>query len=624
MQRRKDLRPTGALNPCIVRKAFVLAIAFRASELSRQAPMQYLERANRCGIAFAATSKWLLVINLVIFSIGILPSANAEQAGTIPAMYGDRQPFLTAIDKERASQRSALKITGISVPHHMLAADLIARGFWAASGNTYDRIIVLSPDHFGKSRRPFATTHADFDTPFGVALNDLEATAKLSSSDQLFEDSDLFRNEHGIAAILPFAKYFFPNAKIVPIVVSYRSDRLDWDAAFEAMRGLITDRTLVVQSTDYSHYLPLATAIQRDQETLNVIAAGDTDALNGLVQPKHMDSKGSQYIQMRLQREQTNATPIVIANRNSIEYSADEKVTTSYIVTVYLKDSEEGNKLRYDDQEIFYFGGDAFLGRWLTAPLADGAISKALIQRLLEVTGGFPIILNLEGVLLDELPPGLNRDLHAMPAELAIKTLRALNVRAVSFANNHSLDLGELAYKRSVKIARRSAITPLEHMRPVDWGKFGIVAINFIKPSNYEDFPVIRSNNELMKLCRTKARFPLIAFVHWGKEFRNTAEMTQYQIADTFHSCGVNIIIGAHSHRASLNVEARLGGEYQMVYSLGNLLFDQRASRASNAMLEFRLFRQGTIATRLIALPNLYDLAVPPRIPLLTGEPEEK
>jgi hypothetical protein len=41
-------------------------------------------------------------------------------------------------------------------------------------------------------------------------------------------------------------------------------------------------------------------------------------------------------------------------------------------------------------------------------------------------------------------------------------------------------------------------------------------------------------------------------------------------------------------------------------------------------MLEFRLFRQGTIATRLIALPNLYDLAVPPRIPLLTGEPEEK
>jgi poly-gamma-glutamate synthesis protein (capsule biosynthesis protein) len=51
------------------------------------------------------------------------------------------------------------------------------------------------------------------------------------------------------------------------------------------------------------------------------------------------------------------------------------------------------------------------------------------------------------------------------------------------------------------------------------------------------------------------------------------------------------------------------GGEFQIVFSLGNLLFDQRGDRASSALLELRLFKQGTFATRLIPLPNLFELA---------------
>ena len=46
-----------------------------------------------------------------------------------------------------------------------------------------------------------------------------------------------------------------------------------------------------------------------------------------------------------------------------------------------------------------------------------------------------------------------------------------------------------------------------------------------------------------------------------------------------------------------------------MVFSLGNLLFDQKGDRASSALLELRLFKQGTFATRLVPLPNLFELA---------------
>jgi poly-gamma-glutamate synthesis protein (capsule biosynthesis protein) len=46
-----------------------------------------------------------------------------------------------------------------------------------------------------------------------------------------------------------------------------------------------------------------------------------------------------------------------------------------------------------------------------------------------------------------------------------------------------------------------------------------------------------------------------------------------------------------------------------MVFSLGNLLFDQRGERVSSALVELRLFKQGTFATRLVPMPNLFELA---------------
>src|SRR4029079_11250851 len=113
------------------------------------------------------------------------------------------------------------------------------------------------------------------------------------------------------------------------------STRSDWDAAVAMLEKLMKPGTLIVQSTDFSHYLPHQTAVRRDQETLNIIAANDSVGVAGLVQPDHMDSKGSQYIQMRLQADSMKAHGVVIANRNSAEYSAFGTKTTSYIVTVY-------------------------------------------------------------------------------------------------------------------------------------------------------------------------------------------------------------------------------------------------------------------------------------------------
>ncbi|WP_316224878.1 MULTISPECIES: AmmeMemoRadiSam system protein B [unclassified Bradyrhizobium] len=542
-------------------------------------------------------------------------SSLAQSAAPVPSLFHESQLFLSAVAAEKPSQPIEGRVTGIGVPHHLLAANLIARGFWTAAHNAYQRIIIISPDHFGRSRRPFATTRRDFETPFGTIQTDRAMTNALLANRQLFDESDLFDREHGVEALLPFVKYFFPDARVVAIVASYASTRADWDRTVEQLREFADDRTLIIQSTDYSHYLPLETATRRDQETLNVIASGNLDALNGLVQPDHLDSKAAQYIQMRLQAEVYKAAAAVIANRDSTDFGSLGAEVTTYVVTAYSPQPDTSSRLRYADQEVIYFGGDTFVGRWFTEPLAKPATADMLVGRVLGLTGGAPLIVNLEGVLLDEPPPGLSSNLHFMYAELAVRILKSMNVRAASLANNHSYDLGSDGFAETVSILKRAGVQPLRHMEPTELGGTGITAINFIGVSDHKRYPVIKSNEDLQKLCAKPARTPLVAFTHWGDEFEEDATPAQYQAADLLRRCGVGIIIGAHSHRASRNVEVRTGGEYLMLSSLGNLLFDQRGERVSGALLELRRFAKGTVATRLIAIPNLFELSVGRPIP---------
>jgi AmmeMemoRadiSam system protein B len=531
----------------------------------------------------------------------------AEERTPFASMYSDAKLFRDAIALERGPRTPSLPVTGISVPHHILAADLIARGFQVAAGNHYDRIIILSPDHFSRSRRPMATTRRDVQTVFGLVRNDISATEALLAADALFDDSDLFANEHGIAALLPFVRYFFPDARIVPIAISYDASRADCDTAVTLIKELIGPGTLVVQSTDYSHYLPANVAHDRDQETLNIIAAGDADAILDLVQPAHMDSKASQYVQMQLQAESFKSHATVIASRNSAQYTGGTVRTTSYIVTVYTERLPAGSELRYPDQEIFYFGGDTFIGRYFTAPFADKDVAGTIVQAIKATTGGAPLIVNLEGTMLEEPPEGFPVDLHVMYANLAVPILKALNVKVAGLANNHSFDLGSAGYDETRAILRKSSIAPLGHKEIVDVGPFRLLGLNFIGKFDYHGYPVVK-DGELEDVCRMLARPPLISLLHWGQEYSDKASAAEYAAAQSLQACGVGMIVGAHPHRAAQRIEAMQGGEYQLTYSLGNLLFDQTASRGSGALLELRAFKQGTFATRLVPIANMFEL----------------
>ena len=512
----------------------------------------------------------------------------------------DPQHVLQAIADARPVDLGGAAVTGLVLPHHRVASDLIAAGMvTAAQGTPPERIVMLTPDHFKRSTRAFATTARDFDTVLGRVPADHAGAAALMRS-PLVADSLLFEREHGLGELLPYVAKLFPGVPVLPVAVRIGATRAQWEAMVDLLKPWVTPRTLIIQSTDFSHYLPVEQARRRDQQMLNVIAAGDLDAMARARQPDHLDSRGSQYIQMRLQAQLFGAAPIVFGNTNSADRGATgDDNTTSYVAQLYAPAARE-RVVHALSARTLCVAGDSFFGRHVAVALRDEALRQRVVEQLRLRLNGCPLLLNLEGVLGDV--PAAHALQLTMPTDDTLRWLRELGVVAVSVANNHSRDLGDEAYAAMVLRLREAGLQVLEQGQPQRVGALRVTAW-----TDLDNHPAPR--RDLIGLPLPPAEAPDLAFMHWGREFVTVPGQRERVLAESLRAAGVPMIAGAHPHRASRRIELWGGLDAVMVYSLGNFVFDQRAPRASGALLQISQFEQGTRALRLIPLPDVFDMA---------------
>ncbi|HHZ10626.1 MAG TPA: AmmeMemoRadiSam system protein B [Rhizobiales bacterium] len=534
------------------------------------------------------------------------------QGEDYPPFYRDAGLFEAAIAKVAGHEPSNVKLSGVTVPHHLLADRLVALGMKTASGFGYKRIVILSPDHFRRATKPFATTTRGFRTVLGRVGTDAEAVGRLLGASDLVEESCLFDRDHGVRALLPFVHNYFPDAMVVPVAISIRTRRADWDALAEALAPLLDDDTLVLESTDFSHYLPHHAARLRDQQTLNVIASRSLDQLVGLVQPEHLDSLGALYLQMRLQDEAYGAEPLVIANDNAQQYEAKPSdSTTSYMVILFGRFGPDFNDPVPDNGAVYYLAGDTNFGRSMKRALLDAEAADRVASAVLARTKGRPLVVNLEGVILPNVPQALDDMTLAMPEDLTVAWLKWLNVVGAGLANNHAMDLGPSGYAETTRALDAAGIRWFGQGEALELPGVDIVGLSDLDTNGSPQVDLI-TEALLDRLIREDGARPVVAYVHWGREYLAEPSDREKALADAMRLRSATVIVGAHPHVASAGIATHGGGDTTEVYSLGNFLFDQTAGRGSSGQLvELRVFDQGTVFVRTLELPNLFDLARP-------------
>jgi Bacterial capsule synthesis protein PGA_cap len=349
-------------------------------------------------------------------------------------------------------------------------------------------------------------------------------------------------------------------------------------------------------------------AALHDQVTLNLLAAGDIEGAGRLNQPAHLDSRGSQYVHMRLQ-EHRSSGPIVLFNSNSQIYSDEyQPETTSYVVQIFPREAPRNVMPGLARSRVVCFAGDLFIGRFFTSLLARSEIAEQLEEKLHSILRGCPLVVNLEGVFGPAKPAARAERQLVMDRALALEWLQKLNVIAVSVANNHSRDLRQREYSHTVMALREVGIAVLEHGRVADLGPFRIIALTDVD-NTAEPITNRIDDTELAAIARSPARPPLVAFMHWGTEFSAEPSPRELYLTKRLAQAAVGLIVGAHPHVRSGGIRSISGGETILAYSLGNFLFDQLDARSSGAILEVRLFEQGTYFARMVEIPNFYSQA---------------
>ncbi|OJU12413.1 MAG: AmmeMemoRadiSam system protein B, partial [Clostridiales bacterium 43-6] len=221
-------------------------------------------------------------------------------------------------------------ISGV-VPHHLVAADLIA-GFFESIPRDYETVIILAPDHSGGTGQVIASG-LDWSLAGGEISCDREMLADILKIKGIsfVKDDDRLQNDHSASNLIPYVKQYIPNAKIVPLLLTNRTGP---DALLGFARSLYElaagKKCLFLFSLDFSHYLLPTEAEKRDKITRSAIEGLDYGAISRM-NSEYLDCPPGLIVFLRI-TELAKGKPEILDNSSATEILKREDKTTTYFI----------------------------------------------------------------------------------------------------------------------------------------------------------------------------------------------------------------------------------------------------------------------------------------------------
>lgn len=179
--------------------------------------------------------------------------------------------------------------------------------------------------------------------------------------------------------------------------------------------------------------------------------------------------------------------------------------------------------------------------------------------------------------------------------------LKNIGVDIISLAGNHALDYGYTGLCRTIDVLDNAGISHLgtyksaedqENLLIKNVKGVNIAFLNYTYGTNGipvpsgKEYCVNLIDKDFIKKQIEQAKSQnvdlIVACMHWGTEYRTTANSEQKELADFLFENGVDIILGNHPHviepmeKRTITLEDGTEKEVFVVYALGNFTADQR------------------------------------------------
>ncbi len=202
-----------------------------------------------------------------------------------------------------------------------------------------------------------------------------------------------------------------------------------------------------------------------------------------------------------------------------------------------------------------------------------------------------------------------NYPIFNSPDNLAY-SLKNIGVDVLSTAGNHCLDMGFSGLSRTIDVLDNYNISHLGTYKTkedqenilykyVKGTKIAFVnytyGTNGIPIPNGKEFCVNLIDKDLIKSQLEKAKSEganlIVACMHWGTEYRTTANDEQKELADFLFKNGADIILGNHPHtlepmeKRTVTLDDGTTKDCFVIYALGNFICDQNAENTRNSII---------------------------------------
>lgn len=198
--------------------------------------------------------------------------------------------------------------------------------------NIIQRVVLLGPVHRVAVHGLALPGTLAFETPLGKVPVDREAVSRLlvRPMRQLTTSAAAHELEHSLEVQLPFLQQVLGDFQIIPLAVGDASPETVAEV-IEALWG--GPETLIVVSSDLSHYLPYQTAQQIDKQTCTAIAR-----LQSL--DSHEQACGATPVNgLLLAARHHHLTPHLLDLRNSGDTAGDRARVVGYAAFAFTEES---------------------------------------------------------------------------------------------------------------------------------------------------------------------------------------------------------------------------------------------------------------------------------------------
>ncbi len=176
---------------------------------------------------------------------------------------------------------NAPNVFGLVSPHagYVYSGRTAAFGFRLLENKKIEKVVIISPSH--REYFPGISIYDGdaYQTPLGVVELDKELASKIiEGSKAIFFGREGHKQEHAVEVQIPFLQMVLQNFKIVPVVMGDQAKIFVDELAFHISKA-VDDKTLVVASSDLSHFYDKKKAYELDSIVAKHISNFDYEML---------------------------------------------------------------------------------------------------------------------------------------------------------------------------------------------------------------------------------------------------------------------------------------------------------------------------------------------------------